>query len=113
MSRVESLARSYFDHVRARDIAAICALYAPDGVLVIPDGTRLEGRAAIAEFYRGLFARTPPTPGVLATVTEGRRCLVELTARQPDGRETYAADVFTFDTEARIVELVIYARAAG
>ena len=113
MSEVERLARSYFDHVRGRDIAAIASLYAPTGVLVVPDGTRLEGRPAISEFYRVLFVRAPPTPEVLATITEGRRCLVELVARQPGGRETHAADVFTFDADGRIAELVIYARAAG
>jgi uncharacterized protein (TIGR02246 family) len=113
MPGAEALARSYFDHVRARDVAAIARLYAPDGALVIPDGTRLAGGAAIAEFYRALFDRSPPTPEVLATLAEGRRCLVELVARQPDGSRAYAADVFTFDAHGRIAELVIYARAAG
>ena len=113
MADVERLARSYFDHVRARDIAALGALYAPYGVLVVPDGTRLEGGAAIAEFYRVLFVRSPPTPEVLATITEGRRCLVQLVARQPGGRESFAADVFTFDADGRIAELVIYTRGAG
>jgi hypothetical protein len=113
MSGVEALARSYFDHVRARKVAAICSLYAPDGVLVIPDGTRLAGHAAIADFYVSLLATTPPTPEVLATLTEGRRCLVELTARLPDGGQSYAADVFTFDADGHIAELVIYARASS
>jgi uncharacterized protein (TIGR02246 family) len=107
------VARSYFDKVRARDAAAVAGMFAEDGALGLPDGSRKQGRAAIEAFYVGLFAVRPPTPTVKATVCEGRRCLVELVARQPGGVENAAADVFTFDGDGMIVELVIYARAVG
>jgi uncharacterized protein (TIGR02246 family) len=108
-----AVARSYFEKVRARDPAAVAGMFAEDGVLGLPDGTRHQGRAAIAAFYLGLFAVRPPTPTVKATVCEGRRCLVELVAKQPDGVENAAADVFTFDGDEMIAELVIYVRTVG
>jgi hypothetical protein len=50
---------------------------------------------------------------VRATIAEGARCLVELTARQPNGAEGHAADVFTFDADGLIAELAIYTRTAA
>jgi uncharacterized protein (TIGR02246 family) len=113
VGELAAVARSYFDKVRARDPAAVAGMFAEDGVLGLPDGTRHRGRTAIEAFYVGLFAVRPPTPTVKATVCEGRRCLVELVAKQPGGVENAAADVFTFDEVGLIAELVIYARAGG
>jgi uncharacterized protein (TIGR02246 family) len=112
MTELATLARSYFDKVRARDAEAIAAMFAEGGVLVLPYGAQFDGPEAIAAFYRDLFAKAPPTPEVTATLTEGRRCLVQLVARQADGAEAHAADVFTFDADGRIAELVIYTRKA-
>jgi ketosteroid isomerase-like protein len=108
-----AVARSYFDAVRAQDAVGLGGMFAADGVLILPDGTRLAGPAAVEAFYLDLFAKGPPTPTVRATITEGVRCLVELTARQPNGAEGHAADVFTFDRGGLIAELAIYARAGG
>mgnify|MGYP005819309109 CR=1 FL=1 len=43
----------------AGDAAAYAALYTDDAVLITEDGTRLEGRAAIADEFACLFAENP------------------------------------------------------
>ena len=43
----------------AGDGAAIAALYSEDALLILPDGQRLAGRAAIAAHYGGLASATP------------------------------------------------------
>lgn len=55
----DAAGRAVLAHVEAAwaagDAGAIAALYAPDGDLVIPSGTRLSGRDAIGAFYRQVF----------------------------------------------------------
>lgn len=113
MADLTAVARSYFDKVRIQDATAIAAMFAPDGVITLPDGRRFVGGEAISAFYRKHFATMAPTPEVLSTITEGRRCLVELTARLADGSASFAADVFEFDAGGLIAGLTIYGRATG
>jgi hypothetical protein len=48
---LEVLALSYFGKVRARDAAGLGRMFAAAGVLFLPDGTRLQGPAAVEAFY--------------------------------------------------------------
>ena len=43
--------------VNASDVAGILACWAPDGTLMPPHHPRIQGHAAIAEYFRSVFAR--------------------------------------------------------
>jgi ketosteroid isomerase-like protein len=104
------VAETYFASVRARDADGLGALFAEDGVLVLPDGRELVGPQAIAGLYRGMFASAPPTPRPFAFVEAGLECAVELEARFDDGRVTRACDLFRLQEDGLIRRLDIYAR---
>ncbi len=113
MSPAETLARRYFDNVRAKDAAAVAGCFAPDGVLNLPNGAQLAGRAAIEAMYRGIFARGTPNPQVVAVISQGERCVAEIRATQPNGKTLPFADVFTLDGNGAVAELTIYATTSA
>jgi uncharacterized protein (TIGR02246 family) len=51
---VRELVESYFAAERRRDVSAVLDHFNADAVVVLPDGRRLDGRAAIGEFYAQL-----------------------------------------------------------
>jgi ketosteroid isomerase-like protein len=97
------------------DAQAIAALYAQDGLIILPDGARLQGRAAIAAHYQALAAsakrsRTAPASGTAKwfffppivhaiTTLNGRHgekhCLVDVFSQQPDGAYLLACSSWT------------------
>ncbi|HEY8121302.1 MAG TPA: DUF4440 domain-containing protein [Myxococcota bacterium] len=52
---IETQNRSFGETVRARDAAAIGALYAEDGAALPPGGAVVSGRAALAQFWGGVL----------------------------------------------------------
>lgn len=67
--------QSQIDAIAAKDLVGIARLYADDAVLVRPDGSRLEGGAAIADAYGDLiedpnFAITTQPVGGWASAAE-------------------------------------------
>jgi hypothetical protein len=105
---LETLARGYFERVRAKDAAGVAARFAADGLLRLPNGKVVAGRAAIGDYYRKILDLGSPNPAVRAVVTEGRRCVVEIHAHRPDGTPIPCADIFTFDAAGEVTDLTIY-----
>jgi uncharacterized protein (TIGR02246 family) len=56
----------------ARDGAALAALYAPDGDLVMPNGPRNVGREAVRQAFMEMLSRTPPNNRIGISVTSIR-----------------------------------------
>jgi uncharacterized protein (TIGR02246 family) len=54
---VRELVESYFAAERRRDVSGVLEHFNDDAVVVLPDGRRLVGRAAIGEFYVGVYAQ--------------------------------------------------------
>jgi uncharacterized protein (TIGR02246 family) len=53
---IEAQNRAFGEAVRAGDTAAIGALYTEDGAVLPPNGAKVSGRAAVAEFWAGALA---------------------------------------------------------
>jgi len=104
----ETLARGYFERVRAKDAAGVAARFAPAGMIRLPNGKQVAGRQAIEDYYKRILALGAPNPAVQSVITEGRRCAVEIHAHRPDGTPVPVADLFTFDEAGEVVELTIY-----
>jgi len=52
----DSIDSRYFSAMRARDLSGVLALFAPDASLSLPDGRQVVGRAALDQWFSGLFA---------------------------------------------------------
>ena len=111
MSLVER-AQAYFGYVRACEPAGVAGMFAEDGVLNLPNGETVTGRAAIEAYYARVFSRATPNPTVLAIAADGDKCLVELLAHGTDGSVAPVADVFTFNKTDQVAALSIYLRHA-
>ncbi len=101
---------SYFGGMRARDIDCLVALFAEDGLMILPDGRELPGPGAIRAMYTGLFAAAAPTPTPLNAIASGDQVAVEIEARMGDGAARRTCNVFTLDGAGRIKRLSIYMR---
>ena len=105
---METTAERYFAAVRARDIDAFMALFAPGAVLVLPDGREIAGLAAIRELELHTFAQGAPMP-VPANIVAGKNGIaVEIDVGLPDGRALRMADFFELDGEGLIQRLSVY-----
>jgi ketosteroid isomerase-like protein len=107
MSRIEDLALSYFEKVRAKDAEGLGAMFADDGAL-LGLGRSLVGPAQIAAWYAELFATASPNPQVNALAADGDLCFAEIAGRRPDGSVARVIDLFSFNAEGRIVEMAVY-----
>ena len=56
-SEIEAVRDALRLAVNASDVHGILACWAPDGVLMPPHHPRVQGHAAIAEYFRSVFAR--------------------------------------------------------
>ena len=104
----EKMLKTYFDCVNRQDAEGVAALYADDGVLILPDGTQLQGRTAIVEFYRTVCKQSVPAPRVASFFANGNQCAAELLVSMPDGSRQPAADFFRVDAAGKIERLRIY-----
>ena len=74
---VASLHR-YMDAFNRGDYDALMDFYCEDVVLVNAGGTKLESRAAIIDFYKGVKAKTRRTIRILEAFASGDRLAAEL-----------------------------------
>ena len=108
---------AFTDAVNRHDIAAMLALCAPDVVLETtapPDGERLLGRDAVADFWKNLFQSTPGARVEVETVVAGpETCTVLLRyvfdAERPAAGHVRGVDVFRV-VGGRIVEKLSYVK---
>jgi ketosteroid isomerase-like protein len=97
---------AYFTAIRARDVAALDALFTDDAELVTAAAT-LSGRADVVGFYRDLAFTVEdlwPEPGDL--IVDGERIAVEIRLHMA-GTVSLVGDVFTL-SGGRISRLAIY-----
>ncbi|WP_186070616.1 nuclear transport factor 2 family protein [Burkholderia gladioli] len=103
--------RAYLDALERGDAAALLALFAPGARIVSP----LAGTAAPADFYPKLFAASSPSRITLLDIAVSTTGSPHATAyfqydwvlRDGAAAPFRCVDVFGFDAEARIAELVI------
>ncbi len=104
------LADQYFSSVRVRNLDSLCALYAADAVLALPDGRELIGAEAIREMYRGLFASQAPSPTPVNVIVGDKAVAAELEIRLPNDEIRRTANFFYLNAAGLIERLSIYAR---
>jgi hypothetical protein len=103
------LAERYFECMRGRDLDGLCALFADNAVVVLPDGRELAGLAAIRGMYQHIFATGAPTPAPQATIGGANGVAVEIETRLGDGSSRRTANFFHLEG-GRIARLSIYQR---
>ena len=75
---MRELVESYFAAERRRDVSGVLEHFNADAVVVLPDGRRLDGRAAIREFYARVYAQLAELDVRLVSMsTEGGLTAVE------------------------------------
>lgn len=104
----EKLLKTYIECVNRQDADGVAALYADDGLLILPDGRQLRGSAVIRDFYREICRETAPAPSLVNFFASGNQCAAELLVSLPNGSKQPAADLFTVDDNGQIIRLRIY-----
>ena len=107
-SFAEHFANDWIDSWNAHDLPRILAHYADDFIMESPviitlagePSGRLVGKSAVGEYWRQALAKIPDLHFELITVLPGVNSLV-LHYRSAGGR--LASEVFTFDTERRVI----------
>ncbi len=88
--------REYFRRVRERDVG-VADLFAPDAKLV-GLGTVVQGRAAIADFYRDTIENAGPTPTLVEPLmTAGSRVAAEIHIELSGELCFHVVDLFEVD----------------
>ena len=104
----------YLRHVAAHDVEAVLALFADKISVEDPVGggteTQLEGREAVAAFFRKGFSHTMPVPTLTGPIrtTQGDEAAMSFTLRLELGgraHEIDVIDVVTFDANCKILRL--------
>lgn len=106
----DGVAARYFTGMRARDLAGVLALFAPEAVLWVPDGRRFDGVEAIGGWFTHLFGVVGPTPHAVSEVSSSRAIAVEIETQLPDGTTRRTANFFDLDERGLISGLRSYAR---
>ncbi|MBS9375490.1 nuclear transport factor 2 family protein [Rhodococcus sp. B50] len=106
--RIRATVHAYLDAVAAGVAADIAALYVEDATLEDPAGSEPRvGKAAIAEFYKGVEA-TENTTELLTLRISGSTAAFHFRVVTKAGGQTYEVepiDVMTFDDEGRITSM--------
>jgi hypothetical protein len=104
----QELSDGYFAAMRAQDVAALAALFTPDGTLVWPDGTTIVGHAAIRETYARLFQHPSnnPQPGPLMLGPDS--FAIEVASRMPNGEARRTCNVFRLAPDGLLARMDSY-----
>ena len=107
-------AQRYLELVNAHAYDQIGTLFAEDGVCLLPDGRRVEGRANLIALWRDeLGAVSPVSVSAAALTTEDRICVAALLPvfKGADGpAPDMVVDVFEVNEHGELAKLTIYTR---
>ena len=106
--RPEELPEHYFPAVRDRDIERFMALFAPDAVMILPDGREVVGEAAIREAELRVFASGAPVPQPTFVTAGAASVAVEIDVHLPNGTVMKAANFYQFNEDGLIQRLSTY-----
>ena len=109
---IEQVVEAYFAGMRARDIAALRALYAEDATFILPDGRAFDGVAAIGAMHEGVFAAGAPVPSLGARIVTDNAAAVEVEAQLPDGTSRFTTNHFYLDDTGKVAKINVYIKAS-
>jgi hypothetical protein len=104
----QDVADRYFTAMREQSVDALLSLFAPDGLIVWPDGREIAGHADIRTAYEGMFTRPKnnPQPGPLMV---GPDCFsTQVLSRLPDGSERRTINIFQLGTDGLVTRMDSY-----
>lgn len=106
--REQKVADRYFAAMRAQDVAALLDVFDVAGIIVWPDGRRIEGHAAIRDTYSRLFEHPSnnPAPGTLMIGPESFAC--EAASRFASGETRRTTNVFRLSEGGLIARMDSY-----
>ena len=109
-------AQRYLEFVNAHAYDQIGTLFAENGVALLPDGRRVEGRDNLIALWRDeLSAVSPESVSAAALTTEDRICVAALLPvfKGADGPAVdMVVDVFEVNESGELAKLTIYTRTA-
>lgn len=105
------LVARYFAAMRARDLTALRALFAPDAIVALPNGRTFEGWEAIEQMFAGLFVAAAPSPTCLRQIVGDQVIATEIETDLPDGGVRRTANFFDLDERGSITGLRSYMRS--
>lgn len=105
---IKQLTDRYFEAMRVQDVVLLISVFAPDAVLVWPDGTRIEGHAAMRETYERLFRHPSnnPVPGPLMIGPES--VSTQVASRFADGTTRRTCNVFRLAPDGLLARMDSY-----
>ena len=106
--REQEIADRYFAAMRAQDLEALLAVFDEAGIIVWPDGRRIEGKAAIRDTYSRLFEHPSNNPalGTLMLGPESFAC--EVASRFDSGETRRTTNVFRLTANGLIARMDSY-----
>jgi len=105
------VAERYFASVRARDIDAFMALFAPDATFILPDGRIVTGQADIRKMESEVFEKGAPFPTPTTIVANRDTAAVQIDVRLPAGSVMKTANFFHLNDDGLIKRLSVYRQA--
>jgi uncharacterized protein (TIGR02246 family) len=105
------VAERYFASVRARDIEAFMALFAPDATFILPDGRIVTGQADIRKMESAVFENGAPFPTPNTIVVSKDTVAVQIDVRVPSGAVLKMANFYHLNDEGLIKTLSVYRQA--
>ena len=104
----QDIAERYFAAMRAQNLDALLEVFDEAGVIVWPDGRRIESKTAIRETYARLFEHPSnnPSPGALMIGPES--FAVEVASRFASGETRRTCNVFRLAANGRIARMDSY-----
>lgn len=104
----QDIADRYFAAMRARDIEALLNLFEEDGLIIWPDGRRVEGKPAIRDIYSRLFQgpSNNPSPGALMIGPESFAS--EVSSRFDSGETRRTINIFRLSAHGLIARMDSY-----
>lgn len=109
--RAADLPQAYVDRINDGDARLLSELFAPDALFRGPSGQLLRGRAAVCDFYAGMFGASVPTVALGRTVIEDGRAVFELVdgSGTPDLEDpAMVVDIIEVDGDGQITRFDVF-----
>jgi hypothetical protein len=104
----QEIADRYFAAMQIQDLEALLAVFDEAGVIVWPDGRRIEGRTAIGEIYARLFQNPSNNPGPGTLMIGPESFSVEVASRFDSGETRRTINVFRTAANGLIARMDSY-----
>ena len=104
----QDIADRYFAAMRAQDLDALLEVFDEAGIIVWPDGRRIEGKSAIRETYARLFQNPSNNPDPGALMIGPDSFAAEVASRFASGETRRTTNVFRLAANGLIARMDSY-----